>query len=913
MFKRLSKSSTPKKEDVSKEAQEILSKIEASLAEARRDQSFPKVNEGRRLAKELESLVSKFTKKEDKSLWSSQLIVVNGEIESVMASLMGTNASEESGSGGGATQAPLGGGGLFDGLQLGDTQEPQLSSSKPVESPMGGGAALDMGGLFAGLTIASTPSEPAQGLTGLSVDPPLAASPMPTDTTEAPKLVLDSQTPIPTPGESKEQEPQLQQSSSAGTGRRRKTKMRVGYARKEKAAAPEAVATLKDSQDDAGARLPLSEDTFVAPEPIPAEAENPVLALDGTSGENHESKSADQGQPDEKQEEEDDTVADEVGEPMLISNEMTTNPLVGLDQAPAEEASTEDDQEPISATKHDSTAPSLLGLEDLVGGNDETPEASQEAEDIPLDFDFGFDEGEIDYAEAASKLDKVKNANFQKLDFQNSQVLTVEKEVRTKRFGAADKIGEAKAKIEALEKEQLDAVEAEDFERADELNSSIDQAKDLYEKAIKEWYKVQEECEDVAAQFASNLEAKSEVKLKYSEALKKLGEALESRASGLDEKIASLEKENAEHEANMAEVLEEDMSRLSALNRVLQEREDEVKNKITEKTKEFIEEKEKHTEVRSKLEEELNEIKETLRKKEAEVSAVQKDIDELDGKIEKVESKFGKQLDRLSSERKDIEEDEKKFKELEDKLKAEQEVILKNIEEEKSRKEQLISDSEAATNSSLAAESQMKEDISNARKTDALRAELRDLRKEESDATSSTESLRLEVTQKKDELAECKSKLEEMLSAVDEANAVIKNAEEGIPKLEEQKKAAVAKKNFKDAAKFSAEAKSLTDDKSQAETSIVDLEKNVELAKEKRAEVEGIVEKLEEELSSVEAEGRKLQDRHLEITIDILNKSMEVAAAQEDFDEAAALQNEIEVAQELRKDLNLEASEQTEE
>ena len=130
---------------------------------------------------------------------------------------------------------------------------------------------------------------------------------------------------------------------------------------------------------------------------------------------------------------------------------------------------------------------------------------------------------------------------------------------------------------------------------------------------------------------------------------------------------------------------------------------------------------------------------------------------------------------------------------------------------------------------------------------------------------------------------------------------MISNAEERIPKLEEEKKAAVAKKNFKDAAKFSAETKALETDKSEAETSIVDLEKDAAAARETQSQMEEVVAELESELAVKEAEARTLQGKHLSITIDMLNQAMEAAAAGENYDEAAELQNEIQIAEELKK------------
>ena len=134
----------------------------------------------------------------------------------------------------------------------------------------------------------------------------------------------------------------------------------------------------------------------------------------------------------------------------------------------------------------------------------------------------------------------------------------------------------------------------------------------------------------------------------------------------------------------------------------------------------------------------------------------------------------------------------------------------------------------------------------------------------------------------------------------------IKTAKERLPEVESEKKAAVSKKNVKDAAKFSAEAKALADGQSKAEATLKDLEGKVEEAEQQVGAVGEVVESLGEDLSAAEAEEKKLQHKHLKITIDMLSQAMEAAAQEENFDEAAALQTEIEVAQELK--LGIEGS-----
>ena len=903
MFSRFNKKDSGK--DGKEACQDLLNRISRALDQARRESSFPTLNEARRLVAELQTTVkTKIKGKDDQDLWASQIAVIETEIDEVSMALVDggqPSAKEEEPQAPAMTPAGGGGMGLFDGLQVG---------GGPASDGMGGGGGDALSsGLFAGLTIASSASpsvgagdEETESLTPASI----MQSPMESlasDATATP-ISLPPETdlsPLPSLDDSKDA-PAAQPSSGRG---RRKKNLRVGYARKAsggKPVASTASAAPSPASTNVSERAPLSEEF------ITTTTTTPPFTVDAPKTEETEEKTKMAAAPAQAEETEE---LDLVGDPVAVVDE-SESPSHEAQPAAEEEAEEmlQESPEPAENTK----TPPLVSLGDLVDQEDacappiaslEEAKAAEEEETFSLDFADVTFEKEGSYAETTSKLDKVLSANFIKLDLQNSRILTLGKAAKERRFASVGKIADAKKEAERLEEEQMKAVEDEEYERADELNSSIEEAKAAYEEAIREWYRSQEECEDVAAQFADLTESKSEVKMRFAEALKALGEALVAKAGGIDEKIEALERENAEHEANMAEILEDDMSRLSALRRVLEEREGEVKQKITEKTTEFVAQKEEKAEVKAALEKELEEIRETLRKKEEEMAAVQGGIDEVDAKISKVEAKFAKQLDKLNTERQDIEEEEKKFTDLQVNLKQEQDAIKEKIQEESTRRKDLMADSESASKSSAATEAQMKADMEAAKKTDELRATLGEIRLEEKAASDKTESLRRQVGERKAESARCKEEVDGMLLAVEEARGVIKGAEERLPKLEEEKKAAVAKKNFKDAAKHSAEAKALADDKAQAESTIVDLEASAEEAKGKMAEVEQVVETLESDLAVAEGEGRSLQNRHLAITIDMLTRSMEAAAAEENFDEAAALQNEIEVAKELKEGIEV--------
>ena len=170
-------------------------------------------------------------------------------------------------------------------------------------------------------------------------------------------------------------------------------------------------------------------------------------------------------------------------------------------------------------------------------------------------------------------------------------------------------------------------------------------------------------------------------------------------------------------------------------------------------------------------------------------------------------------------------------------------------EREKTRK-----DSGLAAELAGRVEAEVKGEVESREKAGELMHQLRELRKEEKVRNVETDRLRSEWREKEGELCECSSEVERVHSDLKECRATIANSDEKIPQLEEVKKAAVAQKNFKDAAKVSSEIKLLQDKKGQSESSIVDLEGALTSAEARRDELKVVVGRVTDELASAEAD-----------------------------------------------------------
>ena len=165
---------------------------------------------------------------------------------------------------------------------------------------------------------------------------------------------------------------------------------------------------------------------------------------------------------------------------------------------------------------------------------------------------------------------------------------------------------------------------------------------------------------------------------------------------------------------------------------------------------------------------------------------------------------------------------------------------------------------------------------------------------EEKKASAEAASLR-------DALLECKrletlaqNALDRLISDLQTAKAVLVEADSRLPELEAEKKAAAASKNFKEAARLAAEAKSLTSSREESQSAVAELEGQENALREDVEEKVAQVEAAEATLRGASRIGGLARCKWLQLAIAEKRDQVDAAAAEENYEEAENLQSEVE-------------------
>ena len=240
-----------------------------------------------------------------------------------------------------------------------------------------------------------------------------------------------------------------------------------------------------------------------------------------------------------------------------------------------------------------------------------------------------------------------------------------------RRASAASAIGAARAKVASLEQEQASAVQAEEYERADDLASAIAAAKAHGAHCVSAWLSAHAACEISTQREGRRRERRREARGEHAAALARLGAVLRERAAMLREAASAMEREAAERHAASEEEVEEETARIRALTRALGEREKELSDRIASKTQSFVEARDAAALEAEMLEKEVEKLRRQLREKEEAARKALATVEAQNSKVAEVELKFAKQMDRLKLEREDIVRDEKERDALEERVREE--------------------------------------------------------------------------------------------------------------------------------------------------------------------------------------------------------------------------------------------------
>eukprot|EP00571_Detonula_confervacea_P011814 CAMPEP_0172301562 /NCGR_PEP_ID=MMETSP1058-20130122/3413_1 /TAXON_ID=83371 /ORGANISM="Detonula confervacea, Strain CCMP 353" /LENGTH=1518 /DNA_ID=CAMNT_0013011717 /DNA_START=111 /DNA_END=4667 /DNA_ORIENTATION=+ len=377
----------------------------------------------------------------------------------------------------------------------------------------------------------------------------------------------------------------------------------------------------------------------------------------------------------------------------------------------------------------------------------------------------------------------------------------------------------AAQQLKFAETQQTVAAEEEDFESADRLGSVIEQ----HSKEKEEQYRI---CQGVNA-YIAKLDKEKEIE---SKAVASCFASVRNQLTELQNEVDNQQVETSvltqfattsKRLSSESERLSNDLKHIERDEQVLEEEEKELSGTIGEETKEFDEQ---HKEASTKLEE-VNETIEDLRKQlavaEATASSLHKEIATHINSIQTVKSKYSRQLLRLEKKSNTVKESRADWtseKESIEKAKGAHESVVAEHSEEMLEREALIND--------------IKVECATAKKMEEIIVFHSAFRDESGDADGDTtdgqEGAPDDSSSALDgEVLKYEAVVNEATQNVTAAESNISNLREElsgiqlrVPILEDLKKAAASKRDFKAAGKASKEIKDALARREQCEAEL---------------------------------------------------------------------------------------------
>ncbi|GMH43788.1 hypothetical protein BSKO_11722 [Bryopsis sp. KO-2023] len=376
-----------------------------------------------------------------------------------------------------------------------------------------------------------------------------------------------------------------------------------------------------------------------------------------------------------------------------------------------------------------------------------------------------------------------------------------------------------KDKISELESQQSAAVENEDFEKAANLAIEIDSLQEEVERCLVEIAKVEK---DLKSCGSDQMEIRRVQMDFLVDAVAEVRGLRETRQTSSDETREKMEAELKELE-----------SLLSEKRSTIQEREDWLPHELAdiERCRTIMEEsaatrkQEKETKLTALHEEEetlkmeIDQLKAQLAAKETALENVMVEVQNLanshDVELEQEAAALADRETGLDAEEAQVTELEKEAEQSEAECKAKRERLAKQMEEYDAQIEELsgVGDKYEQQLESLKKVSKKEKDLFDL---------LSRLMESKGEAEKSRQQLEAENESQKESLKDLGSEIVTMGITIRSLQEEIGKAEVRLPELDELKKAAVASKDFKQAASLSAQAKDIAAQKESAELKLTE-------------------------------------------------------------------------------------------
>lgn len=421
----------------------------------------------------------------------------------------------------------------------------------------------------------------------------------------------------------------------------------------------------------------------------------------------------------------------------------------------------------------------------------------------------------------------------------------------------AARLCELQNEIDEANTQQQEAVDAEEYERAEKLNEEIEsrnKENSLLDAELQNLQKALESCD------ADKQHLPSKLIRAHERIIRRLGDLKYMEEKGFEEFMDEIQMRTV----SAKERLQDEEERLSRLNnniildlKDLENRRGRIQDRIDDQTKSIQEVRDEASSKVLLLDDEIVELRRLLKQKEEERTKAQNVIDQANVKIERVRTKFQRELQHLSQEEESTDQRLKDCENLKNNLsrdRKEFETEQSIIEEEKLARSEVIkaiTEQIQESNTRIVKLKRQDQELSQARRK---RKRFQEIEKQE---LQQVETLRIRQRALDSGVAEAKKRIALLQADCAALRKSISLIDERLPLLERDKNLAVSSRQFKEASAISKEIKELQNKK-------LENEKKLEST---FAQLSTDEESIQEEESRLEELNTNIEEREKEIAI----------------------------------------------
>eukprot|EP00736_Rhodelphis_marinus_P008351 Rmarinus@m.22844 len=450
-----------------------------------------------------------------------------------------------------------------------------------------------------------------------------------------------------------------------------------------------------------------------------------------------------------------------------------------------------------------------------------------------------------------------------------------------------------KRRILAAKEKQETAFLSENYDDADKLESEIEaltsELKDFERKLEAETRAF----EDIVLMKEELAKAEIHRREACVHTLKMLAATVQDAADKARAAEALEQKTLKDHIEGDEERLAGEEETLQVEEKLLGDEESALETQIRQKTKPQREDREKLRTREVMLEKDILELESKLAAKRAERDELAREASAIEGKIEHVKRKFQRQLDRLSAKRHAVEEQRGTIHRERNDLKR----ARANLEDLREKGAHAASADEERIRALHAVRRQERHGLRKVKvstRRQRLVAEKNRVRMaEEATEAETVMNLREEIGKTNAEIQTTASKLLQMQRDASQLRLSLAGIESRVPELEAEKKLAVSARNFKEASRIANELKSINSKKEEVTVKLESVSKDVKANEECLEVLNKRDAELMEQLKVNEHKKDMLTFVRLRYTHRELGRQLEAAIGREEYDEAAAIQTEL--------------------